>query len=165
MWDGITIESQLDGGNEQPPRGREELTCSTIASSTSSPGSRPPHWPGPRYPTLRLCRLRTCLSACASDSRRHCAAGPTPWRRPTASASPRPRSRALAVKGWVVARPLDETLDERQGGVGDLAPAAVDGEGVPAVLDLDDLGHALVVLLLLVGRVGDRPRDGVVPLT
>ena len=51
-----------------------------------------------------------------------------------------------------------------EGGVGDLAPAAVDGQRVPAVLDLDDLGHAFVVLLLLVGGVGDRPGHGVVLL-
>src|SRR6266508_2660623 len=40
----------------------------------------------------------------------------------------------------------------------------VDGERVPAVGHLDDFGHALVVLLLLVGGVGDRRRHGVVPL-
>src|SRR6266540_58006 len=51
---------------------------------------------------------------------------------------------------------LGEALDERQRRVGDLTPAAVDGERVAAVLDLDDLGHGLVVLLLLVGRVRDR---------
>src|SRR6266511_3994305 len=59
---------------------------------------------------------------------------------------------------------LGEAPDERQRRVGDLTPAAVDGERVAALLDLDDLGHALVVLLLLVGRVRDRPWDGVVLL-
>jgi alkyl sulfatase BDS1-like metallo-beta-lactamase superfamily hydrolase len=42
-----------------------------------------------------------------------------------------------------------EPLDEGQGGVGDLAPAVVDGQRVAAVLDLHDLGHALVALLLV----------------
>jgi hypothetical protein len=37
-----------------------------------------------------------------------------------------------AVRGWD--RALDEALDEGKGGVGNLAPAAVDGEGVPAIL-------------------------------
>jgi hypothetical protein len=45
---------------------------------------------------------------------------------------------------------LHEPLDEVEGGVGDLAPAAVDGQGVSAVGDLDDLGDRRVVLLPLV---------------
>lgn len=48
---------------------------------------------------------------------------------------------------------LCESFDEGKGGVGDFAPAAVDGEGMSTILDLDDLGDALVVLLLLVGGV------------
>ena len=48
---------------------------------------------------------------------------------------------------------LGESFDEGKGGVGDFAPAAVNGEGMSTVLDLDDLGDALVVLLLLVGGV------------
>src|SRR6266540_5175725 len=59
---------------------------------------------------------------------------------------------------------LGESLDEAGGGVGDLPPAAVDCERVPAVRDLGDLGHALVALLPLVGGVRDRPRDRVVLL-
>jgi len=59
---------------------------------------------------------------------------------------------------------LDEALDEGEGSVGDLAPAAVDGEGVAAVGNLSDLGDALVARLLLVRGVRDRPRDGVVLL-
>lgn len=35
---------------------------------------------------------------------------------------------------------------------------------MPPNWDLLDLGHALVILLVLVGGVDDRPRDGVVPL-
>jgi hypothetical protein len=53
---------------------------------------------------------------------------------------------------------LCESFDEGTGGVGDFAPAAVDGEGMSTVLDLDDLGDALVVLLLLVRGVCDSPR-------
>ena len=60
--------------------------------------------------------------------------------------------------------PLNEPFDEPERRVGDLAPAAVDGERVAAALDLDDLGHARVALLVLVGGVGDRPGDGVVLL-
>src|SRR4051812_11500095 len=59
---------------------------------------------------------------------------------------------------------LDESLHEGECRVGYLAPAAVDREGVPAVRDLLDLGHGLVPLLPLVGRVCDRPRDRVVLL-
>src|SRR5712664_1807435 len=55
-------------------------------------------------------------------------------------------------------------LDEGQGGVGNFAPAVVDGQGVPAAGDLDDLGDAGVALLAIVGGVGDGPRDGVVHL-
>lgn len=55
-------------------------------------------------------------------------------------------------------------LDEGQGDVGDFAPAVVDGQGVTAAGDLDDLGDAGVALLALVGRVGDGPRDRVVLL-
>src|SRR5262245_44105228 len=59
---------------------------------------------------------------------------------------------------------LGEALDELERGVGDLAPAAVDRQRVSAVRDLLDLGHALVALLPLERRVGDRPGDGVVLL-
>src|SRR5271165_2796922 len=57
-----------------------------------------------------------------------------------------------------------EALHEGEGGVGDLPPAAVDGQRVAAAAHLNDLGHVLVVLLVLVGGIGDRPRDGVVLL-
>src|SRR6266487_462689 len=59
---------------------------------------------------------------------------------------------------------LHEAFDEGEGGVADLAPSAVDGQRVAAVGHLDDLGDAGVVLLLLVGGVGDRPGHGVVLL-
>src|SRR6478735_5391749 len=61
-------------------------------------------------------------------------------------------------------RSSSEPLDEGERGVGDLAPAAVDHERVAAAGHLDELGHALVALLALVGRVGDRAGHGVVLL-
>src|ERR1700722_1952398 len=61
--------------------------------------------------------------------------------------------------GWLRA---GEALDEREGGVGDLAPAAVDDPRVPAAGALDHLGHAGVALLVLVGGTRDRRRRGVV---
>jgi endonuclease/exonuclease/phosphatase family metal-dependent hydrolase len=45
-----------------------------------------------------------------------------------------------------VTRSVRAALDEVEGGVGDLAPAAVDGERVSAVLDLYDLGTNLATL-------------------
>src|SRR5438046_10152015 len=53
---------------------------------------------------------------------------------------------------------LSEALDEGERRLGDLPPAAVDGERVPAVGHLGDLGHGLVPLLLFVRGVRDRPR-------
>src|SRR5260370_31971116 len=58
---------------------------------------------------------------------------------------------------------LGVLLDEGQGGVGDVPPAVVDGQRMPAAGDLDDLGHVGVALLPLVGGVGDGPRRAVVP--
>src|SRR5262245_56751825 len=54
---------------------------------------------------------------------------------------------------------------EAQGGRGDVAPTVVNGERVSPILDLDDLGDALVAPLLLVRSVGDRPRHGVIPIS
>src|SRR6267142_2692278 len=48
-----------------------------------------------------------------------------------------------------------ESLDELERLVRDLPPAGVDRQRVPAARHLDDLGHALVALLLFVRRVGD----------
>ena len=45
---------------------------------------------------------------------------------------------------------MTKRCDEGESGVGDFAPAVVDGERVAATGDLDDLGDALVALLLLV---------------
>src|SRR5262245_9413206 len=52
-----------------------------------------------------------------------------------------------------------EPLDELEHLFGDVTPAGVDRQRMPAVRHLDDLGHALIALLLLVGRVGDREGD------
>src|ERR1051325_3268551 len=40
---------------------------------------------------------------------------------------------------------LDEAPDERESGICDLAPPVIDRERLPAVVDLDNLGHADVV--------------------
>src|SRR5262245_31771184 len=63
-----------------------------------------------------------------------------------------------SVSVTIVSRPvthadLREPLDEREGFLGDLAPAGVDRQRVSPPRHLDDLGHALVALLLLVGGV------------
>src|SRR5438445_5972394 len=42
----------------------------------------------------------------------------------------------------------DEALNEGERCVGDLSPAAVDCQRVPAAGDLDELGHALIALLV-----------------
>src|SRR5258708_18275510 len=57
---------------------------------------------------------------------------------------------------------LRMSLDECQGRVGHLAPARIDDQRMPSLGKLDDLGHALVALLLLVGSIGNRAGDGVV---
>src|SRR6187200_93669 len=59
---------------------------------------------------------------------------------------------------------LGEPLDEVEGGLGDLAPAVIDGEGVAAVRHLHDLRYGGIALLPLVGGVRDRPRHGVILL-
>src|SRR3954454_12171281 len=53
---------------------------------------------------------------------------------------------------------------ESERGLRDLTPAAVDREGVASSDDLHDLCDALVALLLLVRRVRNRPRNGVVDI-
>src|SRR5262249_47490088 len=63
-----------------------------------------------------------------------------------------------------VSNRLGELLDEVERGLGDLAPAVVDGERVAPVRDLDDFRHAGVAPLPLVGGVRDRPRHRVVLL-
>src|SRR5439155_13942312 len=59
---------------------------------------------------------------------------------------------------------FDETLDEREGGLGDFAPAVIDRERVPTTRNLDDLRHTFVPPLPFVGGVRYGPRDGVVLL-
>ncbi len=57
---------------------------------------------------------------------------------------------------------VGEALDECEGRVGHVAPAVVDDERVTTIGNLDELGHALVALLLLVGGIGNRRGDGVI---
>src|SRR4051812_22732870 len=59
---------------------------------------------------------------------------------------------------------LGEAFDEVERRLGDLAPAAVDRQGVPAVGHAGDFGHSGIALLLLEGGLDDRPRNGVVSL-
>src|SRR3954447_24838315 len=78
-----------------------------------------------------------------------------------------PSCRSRASPAWpgpADRAPLHEAAHEGEGGVGHFAPTAVDRERVPPVGHLGDLGEALVALLLLVGRVGQGPRHGVVLL-
>src|SRR6266550_9260140 len=53
---------------------------------------------------------------------------------------------------------------EREGGLGHFTPAVVNGQGMPAARYFVDLRHAGILLLLLVGGMGNRPRHGVVVL-
>src|SRR3954453_20594462 len=86
---------------------------------------------------------------------------------PSRSSEPSPLwGTALAAGGGdSQARPLSgEPLEELQGGVADLAPAAVNRQRVATVRNRFDLGYARVALLLVVGGAGDRPGDRVVLL-
>src|ERR1043166_3820128 len=87
--------------------------------------------------------------------------GPHP---PRCKRSPVPVGGGTVQILWLAPRTSHVLPDEGEGGVGDFAPAVVDGQRMAAALDLDDLGLALVLPLLLVGGVGDRPRHGVVLL-
>src|SRR5262245_25547667 len=55
-----------------------------------------------------------------------------------------------------------ESLDEVEGGLGELAPAVVDGKGVGAVRDLHDLRQARIALLPRACGVRERPQSRVV---
>jgi hypothetical protein len=68
------------------------------------------------------------------------------------------------LRQWPVSL-LGEAPDERERGVGDLPPAAVNRQGVSAAWDLHDFSHAIISPLSLERRVRDRPRDRVVLLT
>src|SRR5436309_15843597 len=70
--------------------------------------------------------------------------------------------RPLPAARW--SRGLYEPPYEGECRVGDLAPAAVDHECVTPVGQLDDLGHALVALLLVVDAFCHRTWGGVVLL-
>src|SRR6266567_8206381 len=54
--------------------------------------------------------------------------------------------------------------DECQRDFGHSAPSVVDGQGMPAIRDFADLGHAGILLLLLVGGMSNGPRHRVVIL-
>src|SRR3954451_21489276 len=104
------------------------------ASAFRATRARPvrPAWPAARAPSLR------------SDGSRAAAGGTDAWCLPSRPARAR------------------EAVDERQRGIGDVAPACVDRERVTATLELDDLGNTRVALLALEGGVRNRPRNGVV---
>src|SRR5712692_2984001 len=132
----------------------------------------------PSEPPIRISEPRA--SRYAFDT--HCCAGSPPPRSrsidgsatltidPPIAATPEPRIAATSVSRWLRlmparARPVagsDEALDEGERGVGDLAPAAVDGERVPAAGDRDELRDRLVPLLAVVGGLRDRRRHGVI---
>src|ERR1700736_1347765 len=103
--------------------------------------------------------------ACADPARARSTRSPGP-ERPTRTSCRARRGMRSDDPAWGVAGSgfLDrrhETLDEFERLVGDLAPAVIDGErGAPA-RDLRNLGHALIVLLILVGGFGDRRWNGV----
>src|SRR5947199_10448473 len=54
--------------------------------------------------------------------------------------------------------------DERERGLGHITPSMVNCQGVPAAGYFTDLSHAGILLLFLIGGMGDRPRHGVVVL-
>src|SRR5713101_5246853 len=54
--------------------------------------------------------------------------------------------------------------DERERGLGYVTPPVVNRQGMPAVVYFTDLRHAGILLLLLIGGMGNRPRHGVVVL-
>ncbi len=54
--------------------------------------------------------------------------------------------------------------DERERGLSHFTPPMVNSQGVPAIGYFFDLGDAGILLLLLIGGMGDRPRHGVVVL-
>src|SRR5947199_2038095 len=54
--------------------------------------------------------------------------------------------------------------DERERGLGHFTPSVVNGQGMPAAGYFTNLSHAGILLLFLIGGMGDRPWDGVVVL-
>ena len=55
-------------------------------------------------------------------------------------------------------------VDEVERDLGHFMPAVVDGQRVPAVRYFVDLGHTRILLLLLEGGMGNRPRHSMVIL-
>src|SRR3984885_6226080 len=116
----------------------------------------------------RFSVVREPATTCAPSSARVLVtASPMPLPAPVTTATLPARLRAM---GFLPARSGSgrdglgraEAPDERERGLRHLAPAVVDGQRVSPALDLGYLGHVRVPLLLLVGRVRDRPRHGVV---
>src|ERR1700760_2632162 len=72
--------------------------------------------------------------------------------------------RACARRAVIVSAIASETLlgQPGQARVGHCPPAAVDGQAVPPVGELEQLGHRVRAAVLLQSRLGDRLRDGVV---
>src|SRR5215217_7922283 len=132
-----------------PPPTASGWPCSTPRSTT---GCWCPCW----APTTRQRRPRSATPYAWSTR---------PWLTPSpAHAWEPPHETCHNVSSPAPQEELGEALDERERLVGDLTPAAVDGQRVSPAGDLLDLGHAGVVLLLLVGGVDDRRRDGVIQL-
>src|SRR5215472_6081994 len=77
-------------------------------------------------------------------------------------ASPSSRGHRAGSSARFACNRSREPLYELERLFGDLPPAGVDRERVPPARHLDDLGHAVVALLLLVCRVRDRPRNRMV---
>src|SRR5262249_47083817 len=87
-------------------------------------------------------------------------AATTSWPSPASIVtSPAPMSPLPPTTTIFIRHLSREPLDEFEHLLGDFTPAGVDRQRVPAVRHLDDLSHALVPLLLLVGRVRDREGD------
>src|ERR1700694_6044876 len=83
---------------------------------------------------------------------------------PSSTGRPTRKTTSLAVS-LVENSGLGEPLHKGQCLVSHFPPPVVDGERVPAIGDLDDLGYARVTSLPLVRGIGDGPRYGVVLLT
>src|SRR5436309_15681606 len=90
---------------------------------------------------------------------------PKNCRHPMATDSSSPKLLGFATNpsiAFLPEQPLHEPLHEAQAGLGNLAPAVVDGERVTSSFDLRDLGDTLILLFFLEGRIRDRPRHRVV---
>ena len=139
-------------------------SCGKIGCCDSSPNRHASkHAAEVGHPIVALGRARRGLElVLRRRGRVHRRLASSGWRTGGVSPEKQGDTPSFVLRGRSLCR--DEAVEERERRVGDLPPAAVDRERVAAVRDLDDLGHALVALLLLERRVRDRPRDGVVLL-